>query len=117
MSLWNQWKSQRNIKEGLGDSSDPVSGFKFNGATDDYAADHDQIQQELFSIVMSKYPEETMQFLEGIAQRGDDEVLSLLRKMQQENPGHDGDANEPRNPPEVVPPAADTGHGEGESDE
>jgi len=114
MSLWNQWKRKRDINEGLGDGANPVDNFKFNDAGDDYAADNEQIQQELFSIVMSKYPEETMQFLDGIAQRGDEEVLSLLRKLQREAPG-DREGNKPRNPPEVVPPAADSGHG-GEED-
>ena len=112
MSMWNKWKTQRNIKEGLGDGADPVNDFKFNSGGDDYAADYEQIQQELFSIVMSKYTTETMQFLDGIAQRGDEEVLSLLRKLQQENPGDDGGGNKPRNPPEVVPPASDSGHAE-----
>lgn len=111
MSMWNQWKRKRDINEGLGDGANPVDNFKFNDGGDDYAADYEQIQKELFSIVLSKYPEETMQFLDGIAQRGDEEVLSLLRKLQQESPSNDSEGNRPRNPPEVVPSAADSGHG------
>jgi len=110
MSMWTKWKKRRDLTEGLGEGGSPVDSFKFNTGGDGHAEDYEHIQHELFSIVMSKYPDETMQFLDGIAQRGDEEVLNLLRKLQQEPSMGDEDGNTPRNPPEVVPPASDTGH-------
>lgn len=118
MSTWNKWKRNRYLKEDGNEPSNPVDNFKFNRNDNDYADDYQHLQQELFTTVYSKYPEECMQFLNGIAQRGDEEILMLLRKLQKDVPTGSPKGNEPRNPPEVVPPESDTGHGGGgEGDE
>jgi hypothetical protein len=110
MSMFNDWKRKRDLQEGMGEGGDPIDGFKFNTDDRDYAEDHDHIQQELFKTVMSKYPEETMQFLDGIAQRGDEEIAALLRKLQREESPDFKEPQHPTSGDEVVPSSADTGH-------
>lgn len=111
MSMFQKWLRMR---EGFADSGDPVDGFKFDGEDQDFAADHEHVQQELFKTILSKYPEEMMQFLDGIAQRGDSEVASLLSKLKREKKPY----TEPQHntePDEVVPSGADRGYSGGES--
>lgn len=112
MSIWKDYLRKRQLLEGLADGGDPVAKFKFNGEDDeDYAEDYEKIQQELFKVVMSKYPNETVDFLNTLASRGDEEVSSLLRKMKKDKgtklprePQHPTDGHE------VVPSSADSGH-------
>jgi hypothetical protein len=113
MSLFQQWLKKRNlIESGLEDkfqfSDKDLENSDDMGATD-YADDHDHIRDELFKVVMSKYPTETIEFLNGIAQRGDEEVSLLLSKVQKNTP-HNQDIRHPRERDEVKPPTADTGH-------
>lgn len=72
MSLWAKWIRIRENME------DPASAFKF----DDMGQDNGHVQQEIMKTVFAKYPEETMSFLSNIANRGDAEIGSLLRKLQ-----------------------------------
>jgi hypothetical protein len=56
-----------------------------------------------------------MQFFEGIAQRGDQEVAALLRKLQRDiGPTAHKEPDHPSDGDEVVPSGADTGYGGGE---
>lgn len=113
---FQQWLKLRRLKEGLGDGGgNPAEdGFKFNQDDNDVGDDYEHIQQELFKTIYSKYPDETMQFLNGIAQRGDEEVAALVRRLRKDKrpvqfkePQHSTDGDE------VVPSNADTGSGGG----
>jgi hypothetical protein len=115
--MFQEWLKQRKIKEEFGMGSEPVDQFKFNTDDQDFADDHEHIQKELFKVVMSKYPEETLQFLNEIAARGDEEVASLLRKMQKDGPRQMQEPSHPTDGDEVVPSGADTGYGGGEGDD
>jgi hypothetical protein len=118
MSQFLEWLKKRSIKEGLGDNEDPTANFKFNTNDEDFADDHDQTESEVFKIVLRKYPDETMDFLYTIAQRGDEEVSSLLRKLDKGRGERLSKA--PRHPSqddEIVPPAADTGNSEYDGNE
>ena len=75
--MFKEWM-QKKIAEGLVDA-------KFT-STDDFAVDHDEILGELFKTIRTKYPQEMEQFLNGIAQRGDTEVESLLSKLKRPQP-------------------------------
>ena len=108
--MFREWLERRKLREGLGDSGVEVDTNKLGlSDTSDFAEDHDRLQTKLFKTIMSKYPDETMQFLNGIAQRGDEEVASLLSKLRREKkpmfnePKHQSDGDE------VVPANADTG--------
>ena len=116
MSNWRRWSEQRRLQEGLGEGGDPVSNFKFSSDEDDYADDYEHIRQELFNAVYDKYPEETMQFLDGIAQRGDQEIASLLMKLQRDAPTQMKEPDHPSEKDEVVPFVADSGYGGGEGE-
>lgn len=114
MSLFHSWLEKRNLKEEMEDGTNPVDQFKFNNDKD-YADDNEQVQRELFSSVLSKYPEETMQFLYGIAQRGDEEIAALVRKLDREGqPSYHQEPKHPTDTDEVVPPNADSGSGGGD---
>lgn len=98
----------------MDDGSNPVDKFRFNTGEEDYAEDYEKVQQELFKVVLSKYPNETLDFLNTIAQRGDEEITNLLRKMRKDKgmrlprePQHPTDGDE------VVPSMADRGHDQG----
>ena len=115
MSNWRRWSEERKLREGFGEGGDPVSNFKFNSGDEDYADDYEHLQQELFRAVLDKYPEETMQYFEGIAQRGDQEIAALLRKLQRDiGPTATKEPDHPSDGDEVVPSGADTGYGGGE---
>jgi hypothetical protein len=94
----------------MGEGGDPIDDFKFNSGEEDFADDYENIKQELFDAVLSKYPEETMQFLNGIAERGDEEIASLLSKLQQEEPNELKEPKHPTDVDEIVPSGADTGY-------
>lgn len=110
MSNWKRWSQQRELREGLGEGGDPVSDFKFSSGVEDSVDDYDHVQNELWKAVMSKYTDEAMQFLEGIAQRGDQEIAALLRKLQQDQPTQMKEPEHPTDGDEVVPPGSDTGY-------
>lgn len=110
MSIYQQWLKKRMVREGLGDSGEPVDGFKYNAGDEDRGEDYERTQHELFKAVMSKYPEETMQFLNGIAQRGDQEIAELLRKLGSDKPVQMKEPRHSSEEDEVVPSGADTGY-------
>ena len=109
--MFQEWLRKRGVKESFGDEADPVDGFKFGGSDDDYADDYENIQKELFKSVMSKYPDEAMEFFNGIAQRGDEEIAMLLSKLQQDKPNQSREPSHPSDGDEIVPSNADTGFG------
>lgn len=113
MSHWKEFMRRRQLSEGLASGVSPVDKFRFNtdDADDDVAQDHEKLQHELFKVVMSKYPNETMDFLNTIANRGDEEVSSLLRKVRRDKgPKLPKEPQHPTDGDEVVPSMADRGH-------
>ena len=105
--MFKKWLRYR---EGLGDTGEPMDGFKLGADDNDFAGDHEHIQKELFKVIMSKYPDEAMQFLNGIAQRGDQEVASLLSKLKREKKSQFKEPQHPTDGHEVVPSGADSGY-------
>lgn len=111
MSQWKKWLRFRSISEGESGLDDPGSAFRFNTDDDDLGDDYDEARSELFRVVMEKYPEETSGFFDQIAQRGDEEVAALLRRVKKGSGTRV--AAEPRHPsekPELVASSADIGH-------
>lgn len=118
MSMFADWLEKKRLRESLEDGDDPVSNFRFNNDDDDFSDDQDQVQAELFKTVLRKYPEETMDFLHTIAQRGDTEISALLNKIDKgRGPRLNKEPRHPSDYDEVMPPIADTGQGGGESEE
>lgn len=110
MSLFQDWLKNRRISEGLGDSTDPSDAFRMGQDDEDYAHDQERTEKELFKVILSKYPNETMGFLEGLAQRGDEEVAALLRKMKKQGPRQSQEPRHSSEEDQVVPSMADRGH-------
>jgi hypothetical protein len=111
MSAWKQYMNKRQLREGLADGHNPVDKFRFNTRDEDHAEDYEKTQTELFKTVMSKYPNETQEFLNSLAQRGDEEIANLLRKMRKDKgPRLPREPRHPTDGDEVVPSTADTGH-------
>lgn len=111
MSMWQQWVKKRRFAENFGGVDDSSAKFKFNTEDDDFADDYEHIQSELFKTVMTKYPDETMAFLNGIADRGDEEIASLLKKVRRDRgPSMAKEPSHPSDKDEVVPSSADTGY-------
>lgn len=101
MSIFQDWLKRRDYREASFDRMD----------SDDFAKDFDRLQNELMKTVFTKYPEETMQFLEGIAQRGDQEINNMLKQLRSGNrPMQNKEPQHPSDGDEVVPAAADTGY-------
>jgi len=115
MGLWQQWAKNRYLKEQDDLASDPEQTFKFNKDNSELGIDHDAVKHEIFDLTWRKYTDETMQFLSGIAQRGDQEIASLLRKLERDvAPSQMREPRHPSDGDEMVPPEADTGSsGEG----
>ena len=113
MSEWEQWFNKRKLKEEMEGGSNPADNFNFSNTNDDVDTDdYEKTQQELFKVVFSKYPTETLQFMDGIAQRGDEEVNGLLSKIKKDHePASEKPVRHPSDGDEVVPPNADTGGG------
>lgn len=110
MKTFQKWVERKKFRENIEDLQNPSDRFKLNNS-DDLGTDYDHTLQELMKVVMAKYERETMEFLSGIAQRGDEEVINLLRRLgkeakpiDMEEPDHPGQGDE------VVPPNADVGH-------
>jgi hypothetical protein len=111
MGLFTDWVVKKAFLEDAG----PVDNFRFNKSTVDldHPVDHDRIRNELFRLVMDKYPEETNRFLHDIAQRGDNEIQSLLAQVQVGKPPRAFNDIDHRDKDEVVPAKADGAHGDG----
>lgn len=110
MNTFSDWLKKRRLIEDNTDFKDPVSNFNFNEPELDYADDQGKVEVELFQTVMRKYPEETMDFLSSLAQKGDNEVGTLLRKLDREGPKLGKKPEHPSDKQEVVPPLADMAH-------
>ena len=113
MSTFQDWLKNRQLREEFGAEGEPVDDFKFNTDDQDFADDYENVEKELFKAVMSKYPEETEQFLNGIAQRGDEEISALLRKLKKDQPMQMKEPQHPTDGDEIVPSGADSGYGGG----
>jgi len=107
MKTFEKWLERKRLSE---EFDTPDDGFKINNGQDS-GTDYDHTLQELMKVVMSKYEQETLQFLQRIADRGDEEIINLVAKLKHEErpvshqkPSHSND--------EVVPSFADTGHGQ-----
>jgi len=115
MGLWQQWIKNKCLKEQGDLSPNPDQTFKFNSNDADFGVDYDNVKRELFTVVWSKYTDEVMQFMNGIAQRGDQEVAALLRKLEKDvTPSQQKRPRHPAQDDELKPPEADTGHADGE---
>lgn len=111
MSQFKEWIKNRRLKESIPGSEDPVANFKFNTDDQDFADDRDQVESEMFKTLLRKYPEETMDFIHTIAQRGDHQIAMLLRKLDKGNgPRLMKEPRHPSQDDEIVPAIADTGH-------
>lgn len=115
MTTFIKWVQQKKLIEDMENLQNPSDRFKLNNS-DDLGSDYDHTLQELMKVVMSKYERETMQFLSGIAARGDEEVGNLMKKLDKEpTPVHGRRPEHPTAGDEVVPPESDTGHADGGS--
>lgn len=110
MNTFSDWLKKKRLFEGDIDLNNPTNNFNFNEPELDYADDQGKVEVDLFQTVYRKYPEETMHFLTTIAQKGDNEVGALLRKLDHQGPKLGKKPEHPSDKPEVVPPLADTGH-------
>lgn len=109
MSLYKRWLANKGLLEDMGDGFDPSAPAKF-GLGDDLGVDHDQAQTELMKLLMSKYADDTVRFVSGIAQR-DQEVATLLKQISGGSGGvRVPKAKHPHEEDEVVPASADTGY-------
>jgi len=113
MKTFNGWIEERSLEEDIEDIQNPADRFKINsdgGPGNDY----DRTLTELIKAVMNKYQQETMQFLTGIAERGDEEIADLLRRLsKEESPGDFKEPEHSTSGNEVVPPESDTGYADG----
>ena len=107
------WMKQKRLKEGSLDYGYPDNGFKTNDEKD-HPVDQEQVEKELFKVLLSKYPQETIEFINRIAQRGDSEVSSLLKKINKQDNSGFGQPNHSIDKDEVVPSNADVGSGGGD---
>ena len=109
MKTFSDWLKNKRLLEDNSDVNDPINNFNFNRSDLDYADDQGEVETELFKIVFRKYPEETMDFLTTVAQRGDNEVQALLNKLDKRSPRLGKKPEHPSEKQEVVPPMADQG--------
>jgi hypothetical protein len=105
MLRFQQWLLNKRVKE----ENNIINKFNINPDNKDFAEDQEQVEKQLLKIVLRKYPEETMDFLSTIAQRGDSEVASLLRKVDRSEPRSSIEPQHPDENDAVVIPAADAG--------
>ena len=114
MKTFAAYANERGLREDIEDIQNPSDRFKLN-SDEDMGSDYDHTLTELIKAVMNKYEQETMQFLQGIADRGDQEIADLMQKLGKEQ--KPSDIEGPRHPTdydnEVVPPMADTGYSDG----
>ena len=114
MGIFANWIKNRTLSEDNGEIGSPVDKFRFNndGPDIDHPQDYEKVRMELFKLTFDKYPDETMRFFHEIAQRGDDEIKTLLNQL-----GAQKKSRSFRDPPhstsqdEVVPSKADAAHG------
>ena len=110
MNTFSDWLKKRRLIEDNNDLNNPTQNFNFNRSDLDYADDHDKVEVELLKTVLAKYPEETIDFLTTIAQKGDNEVRSLLNKIDKSSVKLGKKPAHPSDKEEIVPPLADAGY-------
>lgn len=119
MYHFEDWFKKRLQKEALFGGNDPSSKFNSNSDSDDESsvdfAGDENTEMNLLKLISVKYPEEMMDFFHSIAQSGDQEVNSLLNKLDINkgpklfnNPKHSFEKDE------IVPSKADAGHSDSE---
>lgn len=106
MGVFADWVRRKHVTEetGLGQQTGSIDHEL------DEPVDYEKVKRELFTVVLTKYPDETFRFLEEIGDRGDEEVRTLLRKLRRQKTGGGGFTHK-HDPDQVVPCIADTGHG------
>ena len=86
MKKFTDWMKRKRISE---DSDSPdIFGFDGNikhSEIEDQSVDYDQTTSDLIKVLLNKYREETISFIENIASRGDNEVKEHLDKINQTN--------------------------------
>lgn len=101
-------------KRKLGENSDPTDRFRFNGDAD-IAGDYEHELREISKILITRYHDDFIRFLERLAEeRNDGELRSLVRHVQL---GNSPDSWKPRYPKDqdvVAMPTADRGAAVGE---
>jgi hypothetical protein len=112
VNTFSDWLKKRHLIEDNNDLNNPVRSFDFNRSDLDYADDQGKVEEELFKIVFRKYPEETIDFLTSISQRGDNEVRALLNKIDKKAVRLGKKPEHPSDKEEVVPSSADSGYGD-----
>jgi hypothetical protein len=112
MYNFTDWLNNKRLKENMNDEENFVDKYKFNDQDADYADDHDKVKKDLFDVAIKKYPEETLDFFHTLAQRGDNEIVVMLRKIDKNHFLRLGKKPEhPEEKEEVKPPEADSGFG------
>jgi len=108
MGGFAKWVDRRKIKESFGSS--PSDQFKFN-KDPDVAGDYERDQSDLVKHLFTKYQTEFHEFIKKLAEdRGDHELMSMLRRCQTDNRSPDPwRVSHSSGNDEVVPPEADRG--------
>jgi hypothetical protein len=117
MGRFADWRRYRE-ETGLGG---PVDLFRFNtedGDKDidrsDRPVDFERIRNELFKLILDKYPKESKEFIHKIADRGDEEIKMLLSRLDMtKEPEQSHEPKKYYDQDEVVPSSADGAHGYG----
>jgi len=84
MKKFEDWLRKKSLAEDS-DGSD-IFGFDRNiepSQIEDRSVDYDQTINDLIRVLLNKYRDETMKFIENIASRGDNEVKDILNKINQ----------------------------------
>lgn len=112
MSMFKDWLRKKGYYESFSDGDNPIEKFNFNRDNDtDFAIDQDRTEVDLFKMIIRKYPEETEDFFQTIARRGDSEVLNLLKKLDRnKTPKLSRPPRHPSDTHEIVPSSADSSH-------
>jgi len=108
---FNDWIS---IREDFGDDENSEMADR----SQDIAGDYDKLRKEFISTVLSKYPEETIDFFKNLADRhSDNELRDSLAELEREfrptQKKRDMEKNNKFGDDEVVPSSSDGGQGGG----
>ncbi len=111
MSNFKTWLRRKEQK--IAETLDDGSGYRYN-SEEDRAGDYEVALNDLTKIVMSKYNNEFMKFLNQLVrERGDNELERMLKKVDpQKNAGHLYKPRKNKEQEDVVAPISDRGHEE-----
>jgi hypothetical protein len=116
MSIFKKWLKKKDYIEGLADGGYPIEKFNYNDKDYDFAKDNDKNIMDLFKSILEKYPEETFDFFDEIAERGDSEINNLLKNIDKKQTRFPKSSRNISNDDEIVPSSADSGYSSGEDD-